>query len=119
MRSDPVWFSFSFTQGDNGIPGGPGRYGRKGGKGTPGLPGRKGEPGYLDAGSPGDPGQHSAKGPPGDQGPSGPKGEKRFEGRLHQKTTGDSSLPAVNWLYFNILADAVSEAISFDSGEKL
>ncbi|VEL15335.1 unnamed protein product, partial [Protopolystoma xenopodis] len=38
---------------------------------------------------------------------------KRFEGRFNQKTT------AVDWLYWNIYDDAVSEAISFDSGEKV
>ncbi|VEL25908.1 unnamed protein product [Protopolystoma xenopodis] len=42
---------------------------------------------------------------------------KRFESRFHQKTSANSSLPAVDWLYWKIHADAVSEAISFDSGE--
>ncbi|VEL35607.1 unnamed protein product [Protopolystoma xenopodis] len=41
---------------------------------------------------------------------------KRFEVRFHQKTTSDSSRPAVDW---KIRADAVSEAISSDSGEKV
>ncbi|VEL35702.1 unnamed protein product [Protopolystoma xenopodis] len=44
---------------------------------------------------------------------------KRFEGHFHQKTTANSSLPAVDWLYCNIHADAVSEAVSFDSGENV
>ncbi|VEL41593.1 unnamed protein product [Protopolystoma xenopodis] len=43
----------------------------------------------------------------------------RFEGRFYQKTTADSSRPAVDWLYWNIHADAVSEATSFDYGEKV
>ncbi|VEL20877.1 unnamed protein product [Protopolystoma xenopodis] len=43
----------------------------------------------------------------------------RFEGRFYQKTTVDSSGPAVDWLYWNIQADAASEAISFDSGERV
>ncbi|VEL30780.1 unnamed protein product [Protopolystoma xenopodis] len=33
--------------------------------------------------------------------------------------TADSSSPAVDWIYWNIHADAVSEAISSDSGEKV
>ncbi|VEL14385.1 unnamed protein product, partial [Protopolystoma xenopodis] len=37
---------------------------------------------------------------------------KRFEGRFHQKTTADSSLPIVDWLYWKIHADAVFELTS-------
>ncbi|VEL17834.1 unnamed protein product [Protopolystoma xenopodis] len=44
---------------------------------------------------------------------------KRFECRFHQKTKADSSRPAVDWLYWEINADAVFEVISFDSGEKV
>ncbi|VEL30853.1 unnamed protein product [Protopolystoma xenopodis] len=44
---------------------------------------------------------------------------KRFDGRFHQKTTAGSSLPAVDWLYWKIHADTVSEVIFFDSGEKV
>ncbi|VEL07010.1 unnamed protein product [Protopolystoma xenopodis] len=44
---------------------------------------------------------------------------KRFEGRLYQKATADSSSPAADWFYWKMHADAVSELISFDSGKKV
>ncbi|VEL29010.1 unnamed protein product [Protopolystoma xenopodis] len=44
---------------------------------------------------------------------------KTFEVRFHQKTTANSSRTDVDWLYWNINADAVAEVISFDFGEKV